>query len=228
VSTSQSGGATAWRDNLGEELDFWRRSLADPGPQGDIHRERAQVRPVSGEMRSRVPDDADPVRLLDVGSGPLTTIGIEWPGRNVEAVAVDPLADEYNAILREVGIEPPVPATAVMAEELGRLFEPGSFHIVHVSNALDHTSDAVEAIRQMARVTTAGGSIMLLHHVEVGVMEGYQGLHQWNLTPLDADVRVWSREREALLSDLVPGADISVEMLPDDVFCCWVRLPDEG
>jgi SAM-dependent methyltransferase len=179
-------------------------------------------------MRRRVPDDADPVRLLDVGSGPLTTIGIEWAGRTVEAVAVDPLADEYNAILREVGIDPPVPATAVMAEELGRLFEPGSFHIVHVSNALDHTSDAIEAIRQIALVTAPGGSIMLLHHIEVGVLENYYGLHQWNLTPLDDDVRVWSREREALLSELVPGAEISIELLPDDVFCCWVALPNDS
>ena len=39
------------------------------------------------------------VRVLDVGAGPLTALGKVWPGRTLELTAVDPLADEYNAIL---------------------------------------------------------------------------------------------------------------------------------
>lgn len=215
-----------WADNLDEELAFWRGALTDPGPQGDVQRARAERRPVWDEIRERIDPAADPVRMLDVGSGPLTTLGTEWPGRRVEIVAVDPLADAYNRVLDEIGISAPVRAVPGRGEALLEHLGPQRFHLVHAANSLDHTADPVASLQQMVAVTHPGGTLCLLHHVDVGEMERYHGLHQWNLRPEGShDMRIWSREREALLSELAPGAHIDVVPLDGGLFRVWVTAP---
>jgi SAM-dependent methyltransferase len=213
-----------WADNLGEELAFWRGALTDPGPDGDLQRSRATPRAVWDELRQRVAAGHDPVRMLDVGSGPLTTLGTLWPGREVEVVAVDPLAEAYNVLLDEIGIDPPVRTEAIRGEELLDHLAPASFDVVHAANSLDHTADPVETLRQMLAVTRPGGAMCLIHHVDVGELESYHGLHQWNLRPEGPhDMLIWSRERRMLLSELAPDAAIDTEVLEDDLFRVWVR-----
>jgi SAM-dependent methyltransferase len=217
---------TAWADNLEEELTFWRSALADPGPNGERQRARAERRPVWDELRTRVPGSVERVRMLDVGSGPLTTLGTEWDGRQVEVVAVDPLADAYQRVLDELGIVAPAPARAIRGEQLEQHFDLSSFHVVHAANSLDHTEDPVATIRQMLSVLCPGGTMCLLHHVDVGVMEQYHGLHQWNLRPDGPDdMCIWSRDASATLSDLAPGAVIEVELLRDGIFRVWLTKP---
>lgn len=218
-----------WADNLGEELAFWRGALTDPGPDGELQRERATPRAVWDEFRRRVPSDADPVRMLDVGSGPLTTMGTLWPGRRVEVVAVDPLAEAYNRLLDEIGIDAPVRTVALRGEELLEHLAPSSFDVVHAANSLDHTADPLETLRQMLAVARPGGTLCLIHHVDVGELERYHGLHQWNLRPDGAhDMVVWSRRDRVLLSDLARtcGVDarIEIEEGEGDVFRAWVQL----
>ncbi len=218
-----------WADNLSEELSFWRSALMDPGPEGEMQRSRATERAVWNELRARVHRSDGTVRMLDVGSGPLTTLGTLWPDRSVEVVAVDPLADAYNALLDELGITPPVRTLPLRGEELLDHLEPGSFDVVHAANSLDHTADPVLALQQMLGVTRPGGTICLLHHVDVGVLEGYHGLHQWNLRPNGLhDMLIWSRDRSALLSDLAPGSLIEVEELDGALFRVWVTTTDCG
>lgn len=218
MSTSET-----WADNLDEELSFWRSALMDPGPDGELQRSRATERAVWDEFRARVHGSDGTVRMLDVGSGPLTTLGTLWPARSVEVVAVDPLADAYNDLLDELGIVPPVRALPLRGEELLDRFEPGSFDVVHAANSLDHAADPVVALGQMIGVTRPGGTICLLHHVDVGVLEQYHGLHQWNLRPAGPhDMLIWSRDRSASLSDLAPGARIEVEELDGELFRVWL------
>jgi len=216
-------GNDVWNENLGDELDFWRMVLSDPSPSGQVQRDRAQERAVWDEFRSRIADDVDPVRILDVGSGPLTTLGTVWPDHNVEVVAIDPLADEYNSVLDELGIVGPVRAIPMMGEELSRHLPVRHFHLAHAANSLDHSSDPAKTITEMVAVTVPGGTVCLLHHVNVGEMELYHGLHQWNLCPAGgADVRIWSRNSEVMLSALAPGATIEVVEEPGDLFRVWL------
>lgn len=218
-----------WADNLGEELAFWRGALSDPGPEGDLQRSRATPRAVWDELRRRVEPGHDPVRMLDVGSGPLTTLGTLWPGRDVEVVAIDPLAEAYNLLLDQLGIEPPVRTQPIRGEELLERLAPASFDVVHAANSLDHTADPVETLRQMLAVTRHGGTICLIHHVDVGELEHYHGLHQWNLRPEGRhDMVVWSRHERMLLSELAEDsglrAEIDIDELEDDIFRAWIRL----
>ena len=68
------------------------------------------------------------VWILDVGAGPLTGLaGVT--GQRLHITATDPLADEFNRILDEVGIEPPVPTLACSGDNLLDRFEPELFEI---------------------------------------------------------------------------------------------------
>jgi 2-polyprenyl-3-methyl-5-hydroxy-6-metoxy-1,4-benzoquinol methylase len=97
-------------------------------------------------------------RLLDVGAGP-GTITADLAALVAEVVAVE-LNDEAAAITR-AGLEErgasrvEVRVGDVHALEMG----DGEFDVVHAHQVLQHVSDPVGALREMARVTRPGGVI---------------------------------------------------------------------
>src|SRR4051812_16334358 len=100
-----------WRRALPEELEFWRDWLKQKGgewPEDYVRRLDAE-----GELQENLKGyladpPAEEISILDVGSGPITRLGHRWPGRRIRLTAVDALADRYNALLAESGIEPPL------------------------------------------------------------------------------------------------------------------------
>jgi hypothetical protein len=69
---------------------------------------------------------ADEISILDVGAGPLTWLGYRYSGKKLTIVPVDPLAAEYDRLLHEAGLEPPVRTIPVAGEELLEHFDPGA------------------------------------------------------------------------------------------------------
>jgi SAM-dependent methyltransferase len=207
------GAEGTWQRGLGEEEDHWSRYLATEGDQWpDEYRERLDATtPLAPELTSllRVADGA-PVRILDVGAGPMTILGKVWPGHDVEIVAVDALAERYDALLASNGIVPPVRTQLCHSERLADQFGAESFDLVHARNTLDHGYDPVRAIEQMAIVTAPGGVIVLDHHRDVAEFEAYQGLHQWNLR-LEGDTYIAWRpgERRDVMAALGPSYAIT-------------------
>ena len=133
------------------------------------------------------PTDRGPLRILDVGAGPYTTLGKTLPsGRPVELTAIDPLADEYAALLAKYGLRPPLRTKAIAGEDIPDHFAPGSFDIVHARNSLDHAEDPMRCIRNMMTVASSAGAVVLQHRGREGEKQGYRGLHQWNFQ-LEAD-----------------------------------------
>lgn len=211
-----------WRDSLADEVAFWRSALVHEGALGDAMRTRLKAR--------RAPDwlvalagNANPVSVLDVGAGPLTTVGTVWEGRIIEVVAVDALADAYDALLDELGITPPVRTIAGDAEHLVDQFGPESFDIVSCGNALDHCADPPNAVMEMVAVARIG--VSLRHYYDVADKEHHHGLHQWNLHPLgDNDMAIDGAEGRTLLSELVAGHRIDVRPRPGgDMFDAEIR-----
>jgi SAM-dependent methyltransferase len=183
-----------WELGRREELEHWEKYLAtcgsewpeeyarrtDPGASlQDIVRAAART-PAGGT-----------VRILDVGAGPLTWLGTQWPDRTVELVAIDALARDYDALLARYGVAAIVRSRPMRAEELGSHFPACSFDVVHARNSLDHTIDPLRAVTQMAGLTRPGGAIVLQHHRDVAEFEAYAGLHQWNLRLDDRRLVLW-------------------------------------
>ena len=75
------------------------------------------------------------IRILDVGCGPLTTLGKVWEGHSIEITAVDPLAKGYEAIMKSSDSYRPCRWSRGPAKTPASLFPPDWFDYVHCENA---------------------------------------------------------------------------------------------
>ncbi len=215
------GGDTSYDAGLENEAVFWRQALADGGRRWSPEAFRQRMDPQFAfpahlqELVARSPAaDRDPVRVLDVGAGPLTAVGFHWPGRRVELTAVDPLAEVFDTILDELHLTPPTRTRKAAGEDLLSVFPADGFDIVVCSNALDHSRDPLQCVRQMFAVTRPGGWVFLWHYRNEAEEEGYAGLHQWNLDESDGDMILWNRRaRHSCRQEL--GARALVDTRPD-------------
>jgi len=148
------------------------------------------------------------ISILDVGAGPLTVVGKRCPDRDLSITAVDPLADEYDRILHAAGVEPLVRTRKAFAEKLEELFARDSFDVVHMRNALDHSQDPAEGLRQMYRVVKPGCAVVLVHFINEGKRQGYHGLHAWNITMERGTPAFWNPEKRFTVESLFPSARV--------------------
>lgn len=173
-----------WESGLVEENDFWTKALSDPARNWDISEFKERTNPdfeLQPELRALIPaPEGATVRILDVGAGPLTRIGKKWPGRKLEIIATDPLAEKYNNLVARLKVPLLAPVTVAHAEKLTETFPKNIFDLAYASNCLDHSYDPVLAIRQMVEVVKPGHCAYLWHFANVGKAECYTGLHQWN------------------------------------------------
>jgi SAM-dependent methyltransferase len=191
-----------WRGRKRNEVDFWAGWLTGaPGTeQWTADREErlnpeTEIRdPVVRAELERIP--AEEVSILDVGAGPLTWLGYRYPGKSLTIVPVDPLADEYDRLLREAGLEPPVRTIQVAGEALLEHFGPASFDIAYATNALDHSADPLRIISNMVTVVRPGGAVILRHKRNEGASARYSGLHAWNFDAADGKLLLWNEAAE--------------------------------
>ncbi|UGS38736.1 hypothetical protein DSM104329_05166 [Capillimicrobium parvum] len=203
------GSRERWEDGLDTEVRFWRAYLRhnlEPGGPGHYRvdpdwslEEDAVLAPVVAGL------DGDRVRILDVGAGPLTVLGKRCPGKAVEIAAIDPLAEAYDRLLAEAGIDPLVRTRAGHGEQVAELFAPASFDVAYSSNALDHGYDPAAAIAAMVAVVRPGGAVVLRHARNEGETQRYLGLHQWNLDARDGELVVWRPGEERNVSRELAG-----------------------
>lgn len=100
------------------------------------------------------------LRLLDVGCGPGTITAdlaaLVAPGR---VVAIDRSA-EVLAEVRRLADERGLDNLELAVGDVNALeFDDGSFDVVHAHQVLQHLGDPVAALREMRRVTKAGGLV---------------------------------------------------------------------
>ena len=205
-----------WTAGAPLELGFWERRLLDPDIENTWHEYDARTDPKApmrdplvGSLISRIP--ADIISILDVGAGPLTALGKTYPGKALSITATDPLATDYLRIMREAGIEPPVPPVACRGEDLTRHFAPGTFDIAFARNALDHSVDPVRVITNMVSLVKDGRFVVLRHRRQEGRGENYWGLHQWNFDADDGQFLVWRGRREKVHMNRVLDATATVD-----------------
>lgn len=191
-SEYRQASESLWADNLSEESRFWVRWLTED--------EFADHRVLRLNSRRPVPDSflqhLDPTRnvyhILDVGSGPASPIGALIDGKHVNLILTDPLANDYASILDKLQMFDVMRPLNVRGEELTTIFPNGYFDIVSCNNALDHCADPMSVIREMTNVCRSGGWLHISSLINVGVLENYHGLHQWNLDVRDDRLIVWN------------------------------------
>jgi SAM-dependent methyltransferase len=197
------------KNGLADEYAFWENALKDQGRNWSAEEFRARTDP-NLELQSPLKELIDApvgavVRILDVGAGPLTRLGKRWEGRQLEIIPVDPLADQYDAVLKQLEIAPPVRTRLGHGERLLEDFRENSFDLAYASNSLDHSCDPIAAIGQMLAVVKAQCVVYLWHFSNVGVEADYQGLHQWNFDVQQGDLTLSDGHQKHFLSKMFAG-----------------------
>jgi SAM-dependent methyltransferase len=207
-----SSTESIWRRGLPLEVEFWTKYLQTRGGEfPEEFRERLDPGAVMADpliLEAIAATNADPVRILDVGAGPLTALGKRdphEPARNLEIVAIDPLANAYDRLLHECGITPPVRTRQCRGEDIVGVFGRQVFDIGYARNSLDHSIDPMVVIENLVEAVKPGGTIVLRHYRREGETMRYEQLHQWNFDVEDGRLVVWGKRRRYDISGRLAG-----------------------
>jgi len=214
-----------WRSGRKSETAFWDRYLKTRGLrwQAEFERRMSPTLELDAELAgllSAVLAAGESPKIVDVGAGPLTVVGKRVGEMSVQLTAIDPLAAEYDALLKKHGLQPPVRTRPGKAEEVADLLPKESFDLAHARNCLDHGLDPFLAVTQMLSVVKPGGYVYLKHRPNEGINENWHGLHQWNFAvSADGDFTISSRTTEMNVNQALAGlAEVRCELRqePDD------------
>lgn len=117
--------------------------------------------------------DKKSVKIADIGSGPYSKIGRILNGVNVEVYPSD--KNNFKAFWESKGLIPSLPIEIQNMEKL--TYESDYFDIVYCANALDHTKNALAAVKELIRVTKRGGYVYLVCYLDQQ-LTGH--MHYWN------------------------------------------------
>jgi SAM-dependent methyltransferase len=183
VTQTYSDFIINWLSGIDNEIRYWNWWVLTGGGTYD-QKHFAELKSGEAEFALEHLVKNYPVKILDVGTAILSTVGNKTPKGAVDLTAVDPLALGYANILRKNNLTPYVPTQFCMAETLTEKFAENTFDIVNMRNALDHSFDPIIGIYQMLYITKSGGRkgiVHLWHNKNEAEYEKYIGFHQWNI-----------------------------------------------
>ncbi len=211
---TRAGRHLWWRSHARDhELDFWATWFAQRGAAwGEDYERRMTDAAIDDPLVTSALDTlhGDEIRIIDVGAGPITRLGTHYPGKAVTVVAVDPLARQYDRLLRRFRIEPRLRTIEAEGERLLDRFAPESFDIAYAVNSVDHSYEPLHVIANMLALVRPGGVVLLRHGRNEGERRRYSGPHQWNFDAADGDMLIWNHATRHSLRDAV-GARADVE-----------------
>jgi SAM-dependent methyltransferase len=218
----RSGRRLWWRKRKRDEVEFWAAWLIGaPGTEQWTSDREARLAPTTeisdpimrGEL-DRYP--AEHVSILDVGAGPLTSLGYRYPGKTLTIVPVDPLADEYDRLLEDAGLVPPIRTIAVAGEDLPEHFGSRTFDFAYACNALDHSADPLRIISNMVAVVRPSGVVVLRHKRNEGEQARYGGLHQWNFDVADGRLLLWNEAEKVDVGSALGGRAVATAWVSEN------------
>lgn len=199
-----------WHAGLERELAWWRAFLrTDAMDDPELRSRFDPLAPLQPHLAALLPPgrSAADRRLLDCAAGPATSLGKTLDGQRLDVVAVDVLAAGYEAILADLGLQPPVPTLPGEVERLDALFPAGTFDLVLMRYALDHCHSPLVALQQMLRVARPDGAVVIEHYRDEHDA-CYAGLKQWTLEPQDRDLVVRNATHRFSVASALPGVAV--------------------
>jgi SAM-dependent methyltransferase len=225
-------------DGFQSELAYWDRELSLQGDYPDAILNRSVPERMEREFPGylskyfeEIRQAAEPslARVLDVGSGPLSMLNWGAQSGLFELTAADPLASEYERLLQKHGLTPLCRMVTAFGEELGSQFEQGSFDLVWIHNALDHSQSPREVMEQCTLLLRPGGYLVFQGWSHEATAEGWIGLHRHNIWLSDSlELFCESRliEEDPRTVSLCDGLKLElVESMPPTVKVKqWIRM----
>jgi SAM-dependent methyltransferase len=179
----------SWRSRLPSEIAFWEQWLKEQGGEHFHDNFLARLDPEARltPLVDEAVSDAHargraPVRILEVGCGPLSGMGKRAScGATLDVFYADPLGHHYLAAMHAAGVTPTHGFFSVAGECLVEHFGSNSFDVAYATNALDHTANPLIVLWNMLTVVRPNGRVILEHNWREGQHAGYTDLHQWDL-----------------------------------------------
>jgi ubiquinone/menaquinone biosynthesis C-methylase UbiE len=195
-----------WEKNIDSEIRFWNDWLLSRGLEwkDDYNYRMNPLSEVNGFFKSvlETKNVNKDYSILDVGAGPITILGKYYNGIKLNITAVDALAKFYDK-LNWLDNRPEIITQYCETEELDNTFANDMFDMVYARNTLDHHYDAPLAIKKMMQVAKIGGTIVLSHSENEATKHNWHGLHKWNFSIYNNDMKIVSQQNEVLLSNII-------------------------
>lgn len=169
--------------------DFWRGWFETKGAEwrNDYRMRLDPNQPLNVELALHAAKLEKPViDVLDVGAGPVSTVGKVLPDKAVRLTPIDLLAANYDRLIAEFKVPVPIATIAGDGERLVEQFGPASFDIVFAQNAVDHMEHPLVAIDGMIECCRPGGLVFLRHQENEGKANSYSRLNHWDFFLDDA------------------------------------------
>lgn len=209
-----------WLSGLEHEIEFWKIYMENRGGVYFYGFDKTISCNRKFELEKDIPLECynKEYKFIDIGSGPFSRCGRITDKVNLKALSIDPLADIYDILKKENYIDNGIELKNGFVELLYKNIRENTFDMVHMSNSLDHSFDAIFGIYQLLYICKIGGKVILRHTENEGENENYEGLHQWNLSLHNEENSfvIWRGSKRYNVSKLfMDYADI--EVYPDVV-----------
>jgi len=126
-------------------------------------------------------DFDEKLKLIDVGSGPVTSYFDKIDITAWEIVTVDPLAKVYNNLNKKYNADYSIRCIEGTGEQINEIFDRNSFHLVLSQNAIDHSLIPLKFINNLVYICKPGGFIYLSGFIKEGTAANWLGLHKHDL-----------------------------------------------
>lgn len=142
--------------------------------------QRTATEPIQPYLSEYLPVGKTEIRILDIGSGPISFINHNLNGSKIVVEPIDALGDNYRRMLEQLKLKPAVYPRPIYAEQLLDYYPADSFDLVYTCNALDHTLDPLRVIANALTVLKPDRCLFISTLENEGDRER-GGLHNWNL-----------------------------------------------
>lgn len=205
-----------WINGIPYELAFWNNVMRwKRGFDGLMGWSRygKEIKLENFDVQSFLASRGDAV-VLDVGSGMSFSPGdhLMLPDgtlKKLDIRYIDPLAEYYNDIKRRHHRN--IPDVEFGMLEYLSAFYPKGADLIHIQNALDHSSRPLKGIYEAIECLKIGGILYLNHHPNEAEAERYKGFHQYNIINENETLVLWNKSEKHILNELIKEfADIEV------------------
>lgn len=133
---------------------------------------------------------------LEIGSGPNSNLSYWVDKKLLEVIAIDPLADVYKKIMKQLNYTYPITPIKQKGEDLLDIFKEETFHVVFAQNSLDHTEDPLKCFRNGYSVLKKGGLLFVCSNIKEGTRTSWAGMHKFDIYVDDSELILANKKGE--------------------------------
>jgi SAM-dependent methyltransferase len=172
-----------------------------------------------------------PLKILDIGSGPISVLRWGAIQGEISITGVDPLLNMYALVLARHGLDtlPKIRCDREIVgfgEDLDELLPDDKFDMVYSQNALDHTQQPMRVIEQISRHLAPHGIAVIQVATREGTRRKWDQLHKTDIFLKDS-VLMFAHQHTSERPLLSPESGLSLKLVecytPDWLACVLER-----